>query len=324
MPQHSSATGRSHDLGPQLEPALREVCEGRLHNISWFRTDWQRGGAATALGTLDSTDGSPARDVVIKLPVGPKEYRFTVALAKCDAPTPRLAAHGMELGGYDMAWLIMERLPGAPLASHLHKEVFDELITAAAGYYKHAASSIPIQRGEEVFDWKRVIHSAREVAKTSHIPDAQAWCKALHDVEKHIDFLLARWTARAINTWCHGDLHGGNAMRRIDGSPWGPAGCVLLDFAEVHAGHWVEDAVYLERVHWGRPDVMEGVKPVSMLAKARKAQGLDTSDDYASVANLRRLLTAATVPAFIRHEGQPKHLHAALDVLHRMLPLVLK
>ena len=33
-------------LAASLAPVLAEACDGRLSAITWFRTDWQRGGAA--------------------------------------------------------------------------------------------------------------------------------------------------------------------------------------------------------------------------------------------------------------------------------------
>ncbi|HVZ93050.1 MAG TPA: phosphotransferase, partial [Phycisphaerales bacterium] len=124
--------------------------------------------------------------------------------------------------------------------------------------------------------------------------------------------------------WCHGDLHPGNLMRRDGASAWGPEGNVLLDFAETHPGHWVEDAVYLERIYWGRPQALNGVKPVQLIAKARRAIGLDANDDYATLANVRRVLMAATSPAFMHHEGRRPYLHAAIEVLEKTLPQVAK
>lgn len=63
------------------------------------------------------------------------------------------------------------------------------------------------------------------------------------------------WESRPRDTWCHGDLHPGNAMRRDLGN--GQRGrCVLLDLAFVHPGHWVEDAVYIERQFWARPSCL--------------------------------------------------------------------
>ena len=47
---------------------LAEACEGRLSTITWFRTDWQRGGAATGTAVFEGNGGAPA-PVVVKLPV---------------------------------------------------------------------------------------------------------------------------------------------------------------------------------------------------------------------------------------------------------------
>jgi len=311
----------SHDLGPQLEPALVHACDGRLRDIEWFRTDWQRGGSATAHAVVEDDDGQ-RREVVVKLPVGPKEFRFATTLGRTDAPTPRIAHAGTEVGGYDLAWLVMERLPGNPLAAHLHRQVFDDLASAAAGFYRHAGEAWPVARGPEPFDWATLIARSRELVKVESANESQSWSHALRDVQKHLGHILAKWNARDFNSWCHGDLHGGNAMHRPDGSAWGPGCCVLFDFAEVHAGHWVEDAVYLEKLYWAKPEVLDGAKPVSLIAKARRAEGLDTSDDYAGLANIRRLLGAAAAPALNRRDAHPRFLHAALEMLHKLMPQV--
>lgn len=97
---------------------------------------------------------------------------------------------------------------------------------------------------------------------------------------------------------------------------------MLLDLAEVHPGHWVEDAVYLERLYWMRPDALKGVKPVSLIARARKKHNLDTSDDYQRLADIRRVLMASCAPAFLQSEGHPRYLEAALGVLEKTLPRV--
>lgn len=316
--------GSGSALASALAPALLDACAGRLSPIAWFRADWQRGGAGTGYAAWTFDDGS-TRDVVVKLPVGPVERRFTVGLSETDAPSPRVVAHGMELGGYDLAWLVMERLPGDPLAAALHKEVFQELAEACAAFHHRAGELWPIgpdARRAADPDWGALIETARAAAKDSHIPHYAQWNDALKHTQKALPRLLAAWTARPINTWRHGDLHAGNAMRRPDGSPWGTPGCVLLDFAEVQPGHWVEDAVYLERMHWGRKDALDGVKPVSLLAKARRARGLDTEGDYGALANIRRVLTAASIPAFLDREGTPSHLNASLETLERLLPVV--
>ena len=311
-------------LGAALEPVLRDSCEGRLSDVAWFRADWQRGGAATGYATWTVEPGDE-REVVVKLPVGPIEHRFTVGLAQTDAPTPRVVAHGQELGGYDLAWVVMERLPGDPLAAALHKEVFADLADACAAFQRHAGELWPItgdERRRADPDWAALLETARTAAKDSQIPHHARWNDAIKHTQKALPRMLAAWTARPVTTWRHGDLHAGNAMRRPDGSPWGAPGCVLLDFAEVQPGHWVEDAVYLERMHWGRKDALDGVKPVSLLAKARRNAGMETDGDYGALANIRRVLTAASIPAFLDREGTPAHLNAALETLERLLPVV--
>ena len=260
----------------------------------------------------------------MKVPVGYKEHRFLTGLSESEAPTPRVALHGYELGGYDFAWVVMERLPGLPLSGHRHKEVFEHLARAAAGFYLRAQERWALEPAPPPPDWESLLEKGREAIRANpQMPHAQRWAGAVKEVQRHLPGLRLAWERRAINTWCHGDLHPGNCMERTDGAAWGsPPGFVLLDFAEVHCGHWVEDAVYLERLYWGRPQAIEGVKPVSLIARARRDAGLDCSDDYASLANLRRVLMAATTPAFLHREGHPAYLEAALGVLERLVPSV--
>ncbi|MGP1309623.1 MAG: phosphotransferase [Phycisphaerales bacterium] len=326
------------ELAHALEPALLEACAGRLASpIRWFRTDWQRGGAATGFSTFRYDGEDKPRDVVVKLPIGPTEHRTLVDLAKTDAPTPRVAADGWELGAYDVGWVVMERFPGAPLsmatsgvpadapAHERLKSNFEELAAAAAVYYKCAEEVWPIDHSRvQHIDWAKLLDQGREAVKVSHIAHEAQWTDALKKVQKGLAGLLARWDARPITTWKHGDLHAGNAMRRPDGSPWGPSCCVLLDFAEVSPGHWVEDAVYMERLHWAHMELLNGVKPVSILAKARKAVGLDNGEDYGDLANIRRVLVAASAPAFLRTDGNPRYLDGALGVLEKLTPAVVR
>lgn len=315
-------------LASALAPVLRESCGGRLSEVQWFRSDWQRGGAATGYATFDFEDGP--REVVVKLPVGPVEHRFTTALSATGAPTPRVAAHGLELGGYDLAWLVMERLPGDPMSAAMHREVFAEVCAACASFQKHAGEGVPLDAGAAragELDWEGLIDRARHAVKDSRIPNNGKWNDLLKHAQRVLPRLLNVWHARAIDTWRHGDLHPGNAMRRPEGSAWGEPGCVLLDLAEVQAGHWVEDAVYLERMQWGRlaadgGPLLQGIKMVSLFAKARKAIGLACEDDYGTLGNVRRALTAASVPAFLDREGSPAHLETARETLERMLSIV--
>ncbi len=312
----------AHALGPQLEPALLDACEGKLRDIVWFRTDWQRSGAATAYAKVDVN--GQERDAVVKVPVGPGELRFTRGLCETTAPTPRVAFCGEEIGGWDFCWIVMERLPGDPLAAHIHSEVFQQLATAAASFYKHAAEAWPdIQRRKE-WDWSSLLEKAQTKAREHAIVEDQSWRNNLREVSRHLGRIVEAWSARPCDTWCHGDLHPGNLMRRDDESPWGDEGPVLLDFAETHAGHWSEDAIYMERLFWARPEVLQEAKPVQALRKARKEQGLVSDGDDGAYLDIRRVLIAATAPAFIDRDGHPAYLKAALEVLERTLPLVLE
>jgi hypothetical protein len=329
-----SAWAEGSSLGPALEPVLAATCEGmgrRLSPVRWFRSDWQRGGGSTGLATLSGEFGEV--EVVVKLPVGPVEHHWTVALgggAGDEAgPTPRVYAAGTSLGGYDLGWLVMERLAGVPLAAGLNEQGVSDLLRAADGMHHRAAAVVggvgrtgragdaeAWARQPREPDWEKAIGLSREVARRGSIPEAQKWNSTLKDVHRLLPTLTARWAARPINTWCHGDLHGGNAMRRGSGA------CVLIDLALVHPGHWIEDGLYLERVYWGRPEGLCGVNPVSTLAALRKAAGLHNTEDYALLANTRRVMSAAAAPGLVEREGNTKYLHHAIGVIHKLLTSV--
>ncbi|GAB4545573.1 MAG: hypothetical protein Tsb0013_03530 [Phycisphaerales bacterium] len=322
MAEHpDTLSGNAHALGPQLEPALVDACDGALRDIHWFRTDWQRSGAATAYATVELDDGP--RQAVVKLPVGPTELRITRGLCDSPAPTPRVAFCGEELGGWDLCWIVMERLPGDPLAAHLHSEVFAQLADAAAAFYAHAERTWPTIAPRHEWDWPALLEKAQENAREHAIVEEQLWRTHLRDVKRHFDSILRAWDARPRDTWCHGDLHPGNLMRRDEASPWGEAGPVLLDFAETHPGHWSEDAIYMERLFWARPEILKEARPVQTLRRARKALGLPAHEEDTKLLDIRRVLIAATVPAFIDRDGHPAYLKAALGVLEKTLPRVL-
>ncbi|MBL8745880.1 MAG: aminoglycoside phosphotransferase family protein [Phycisphaerae bacterium] len=325
MTQASSGEGTggatnhdAHDLGPRFEKALLEACKGQLTDLHWFRSDWQYGGAATAFATYNLPE-SPPRSVVVKFPVGEREYRVLTGLAEADAPSPRLAFHGESLNHTPLLWVVMERLPGTPAAAHLHKEVLPHLIDAAVAFYKVCDGRIKLDPPKHT-DWPALLERARQaIHDNPTIPHAAEWAAAVRHVMKSLPRLLTIWDARTLNAICHGDLHPGNCMERPEGSPWGEPGHILFDFAESHKGHWVEDAVYIERMYWARPKVLDGIKPVTMFARARRAQGLTADDDYMTLANVRRALMAATSPAFLETEGSRPYMAAALETLDGVL-----
>lgn len=301
---------------------LIHACDGRLSQIQWFRAAWQAGGASTGFARFSMPDGREV-DAVVKIPVGPVEHRWTTALGGQDSSctvTPRALAAGTSVGGHDLAWLVLEKLEGQPLNTSFDLNGVQDLLAAAVELYAHAAASRPLadEPAPAAKDWAGLIAKGREVIHQHGIAEEQRWNAAIRQVQRALPDLVARWDARPINTWCHGDLHPGNAMRRA-GSP---AACVLIDLALVHPGHWVEDAVYLERLYWAKPELLHGVKPVSYIAKLRRERGLPCGEDYSLLAHVRRTLMAASVPAFLAHEGHPKYVHAALEVLEKTLPLV--
>lgn len=328
-PPHSQLTrDADRPLGAMLEPLLIAACDGRLSQINWFTSAWQAGGSSTGLATFTTPDGQ-THDVIAKLPVGPLEHRWTTAVGGvredgtrvCES-VPRVLAAGTTLGSYDLAWIIEERLEPTPLSAHLDEHAPRELVHAAVHWYDAAGKARDIASAEPPAqkDWETLIAKGREIAHRHGIAEEQRWNGAIRTVQRHLTELIRRWNDRPITTWCHGDLHFGNALRRPGAKPGD--GCVLIDLALVHPGHWVEDAVYLERLYWAKPDLLRGVKPVSEMAKVMRERHMLHGEDYAMLANIRRVLMAASVPAFLNHEGHPKYVHAALEVLEKLLPQV--
>ena len=322
--------GDASSLAAALAPALREATGGRLGPIEWFSTAQQRGGAAT--GAADwfesgcesgsAPESTPIR-AIVKLPVGPREHDWTSGLGQGlpagERPrVPRVLACGSSLGGYDLAWLVIERLCGEPLPAELTKTDLLELVETVAAFQAAALRYKPVGTRPPTRDFAGLLHRSREALSHVAIPEAQRWNEALKHAQRVLPAAMQQWTLREVNAWCHGDVHPGNVLRRSDG------GMVMIDLALVHAGHWVEDAVYLERQFWGRKAALHGVKPVQALARARKAFGLECGEGYAELADLRRLLMACCVPAMYTHEGSPSYARGALELLERLVPTVAK
>lgn len=326
--------GDAHALATSLAPLLREHCGGRLGPIEWFQCAWQTSGAATGFSTWTFEDGRRV-GTLVKIPVGPVEHRWTAGMGlvepeRWDEPqnlaksTPRVLAGGLELGGYDLAWLVTERLAAQPLSQLLDGQAVHDLIEAAADFQAESVRWRPEVEAAERHNWPSAIERSRVAIKASGIADAHRWNEALKKVHRALPSLLAKWNSRDTGHWCHGDLHPGNALRRVAaaGEERPARGCVLIDLALVHAGHWVEDAVYLERQFWGHAEKLHGVKPVTALAAARRARGLRADDDYSGIATVRRVLMASVVPLFLDREHNLKYTHASLEVLEKFIPQV--
>lgn len=328
-----SPNGDTHDLAVSLGPLLREMCRGHLGPIEWFRSTWQHGGAATGFSTWSFADGSEA-DVIVKLPVGPKEYSWTVGLGALDhalwgtetgrgLPVPRVVASGDFLGGYDLAWFVIERLAGPALNHEISEPMVKELLHTTAEFHAAAGRFRPVEGEGECRDWHHLIGRSREALDYVNMPDIQRWREMLHRLDRNLDRVLAVWDSRLRDTWCHGDLHPGNAMRRDLGN--GCRGrCVLLDLAFVHPGHWVEDAVYIERQFWAHPEILGKTKPVAELCRWRREHGLDCHGNHGELAAARRVLMAGCAPAWWETEGSRAYARGALGILERYLHLFVK
>ncbi|RMD63874.1 MAG: aminoglycoside phosphotransferase family protein [Planctomycetota bacterium] len=320
LEERTPSEGDVASLARQLAPALLEACDGKLSDLRWFRSDWQRGGAATAYARWRDDAGS--RDVLVKLPVGPMEHRATLALSHLsDAPTPRVAAAGDELGGYDLAWLVLERLDGEPMAKAPTKKTLDALAQAAASFWALARDALgePAPDAFERNGWQATLEAARTRLRDNAVPDAQRWNNEIKRVQRALPAVADRFDEARVAeaSWRHGDLHPGNAMLRSEDSSWGEPGCVLIDLGEVRPGSWIEDAVGFERLYWGREEKLHGFKPVKALARARKSRGLPLQDDWRELADIRRALLAAAAPASLSRNGDPQHLAGALRTLEQ-------
>jgi len=303
-----------HSLARSLEPVLLKQTNNQIKDIHWFKTDWQRGGAATGYATWidDSGNELPA---VLKIPIVRKELRWTKRMQNMGGVAPRLFAFGEQLNGYDLAWMIIERFPIGPLGKHW-KDSNIERIADAAARFTAAASEFELDQEGRRENWKELVSKSKKSIRENHIEQEKEWKKAISSLSKKINDVMVIWRGRRIDQWLHGDLHLANAMCRTDKreSP-----VALIDLAEVHAGHWIEDAVYLERQLWGHKTRLKATKPVNAMASARKKHGLRVDDDYIKLVDIRRMLLAATAPAYMQSEGDPRYLAACLEQLNQAM-----
>ncbi len=294
-------------LASSLEPVLITQTNNQLSDIHWFRTDWQRSGATTGFAKWTSIDGEESQ-VVIKLPVVKKELRWTRRMQDANGISPKLFASDEKLNGYDLAWMIIERFPVGPLGTHWEDANISR-ISLAATLFSKSASKYPVDQDGKREDWKNLLKTAKKSVRENHIENESRWKKAQTLLSRRLAGLLELWRSRRIDQWLHGDVHLANAMCRTDD----PAEMVsLIDLAEVHAGHWIEDAVYLERQLWGYKSRLKSSRPVHAMVAARKSLGLRVDEDYHQLVDIRRSLLAGTAPSFMQSEGDPRYLAACL------------
>lgn len=344
--EHGLSASTTQALGESLAPHLIEQLRPHLGNLHWFRADWQRGGAATGFATWTRKDGRTV-EAMVKLPVGHREWFWTRALGEvsegewhgdgaCGLPTPRVLASGDALNGYDLAWIVVEKLAGPPMSRKRCRESIESIVATTAEFQGRCERVKRVDEPAPGHDWHAAVKKSRDAIRRGDCPDEQHWSEALKKVSRHLDALVTRWGARPATAWCHGDLHPANALRRAGGGSASGSGdgassnghgtpgrCVLIDLALVHPGHWSEDALYLERQHWGHEEFLFGVSPVDALAEQRRRLGLEVESGFDRWANLRRALTAASAPGLIGIEGNAKYLAGSLGVLNRVLKSVI-
>lgn len=322
MLQHEHAS-----LAGALEPELRDACAGHLGKISWFTADWAHSGAGTGFSTWTAPGLDPI-ECVVKFPISYREYSWTKRLGVIDArdwerseslakPTPRVLAGGYELDGYDFAWVVMEKFKNPPLAASLDAQTLWEIFESCAEFQEHAVLEeiVDPETTPEDPDWRAEIEESLTCVSTHALEHADRWTSAITHALENLGALEQRWRERPIDAWCHHDLHARNAMRRVSNNPEIHGRCVLIDLALVAPGCWIEDALYLERLCWGREDMLFGLDPVETLGRCRASLGLPVDDDDTALADVKRVLTAARCPKFSRTEGDPAYLLAALQRL---------
>ncbi len=339
MAQQACHNSSEHDdpaaLARALEPAIRASCGQRLiGEIEWFTATWQRGGAATGSAVWSDPACGGELPVIIKLPVGGAELAWTrllgdhgsdrdVRTGETPHPTPRVLASGSAIGGYDLGWIVIERLEGRTVGSDLSRASLEGLVRAAVEFQVRAhgcdADGQVASRTDER-DWASLIAASRQAVRDNALSEQQRWNEAIKHTQRVLPDLLEQWGLRPTTDWCHGDLHPGNALH-MPGDGEHPDRCVLIDLGLVHRGSWVEDAVYLEHLFWGHEDRLSGVEPVKAMRAERKRRGLRVRERDGRLANIKRVLTAACVPARLAGEGGDQaYLHAALDRLEKLLP----
>ena len=307
----SHPTPQEHTpFGANLEPFLIQALHGKLSKIQWFRTDWQRGGAAT--GYAQFTDNQQKiHQVVVKLPVPPIELLWLNRLQNHPNIAPKVFSSGQTVGPYDIAYVIMQRLPHGPINQAWQENQYPLLYTAAAKFYA-AAIQYPLANPKPQTNWQHALESARKNVKDETLPNPQQWKNALKNAKRHLKDWLEIYNQRPLTDTCHGDLHFGNALSP-NPAPQGPA--ILIDFAQTYTGSWIEDAVNLEYLNWSNPELIKKLNIPKNIAKARRAENLPVSEDWAQHAQILRLLYAMTTPASLANFGQTKHLNHALNIL---------
>ncbi len=305
----------NRQLADMLLPHLYRACNGHLGDVNWFRADWQRGGAATGRATWRASDGSE-HDVMVKFPIRARELLWMRRLQHPQGDlkpvVPHVYASGSSLESYDLAWIVIEWLPYGPLGKRWHADHVSRTVEAVTRFHEEADAFVVDQEKARVEDWNALCENSVRSIKRNHIAEEARWLGLLDRLQENLPSMVERWRSRDADHWIHGDLHLANAMSRVAAES---GEVTLIDLAEVRPGHWIEDAVFLERRLWARPERLEATRPVKAMAETRIARGLSVQKTYETLADIRRALMASTAPAFMKTEGHPKFLSACRNQL---------
>ena len=297
-------------LADTLLPHLYRACEGHLKDVHWFRTDWQRGGAATGRATWQGKDGE-SHDVMVKFPIRARELLWTRRLQLPEMTSNRsYLICTSKQPNPTICWLVIE-WPIWPAGQTL----------ARRSCLENDRSRHPIPSGGRRVRSREGKAVPRTGTPCASIPFEDQE-KSHHgggpvvlagQAQNNLPPMVDRWRG------CRPLDSRRSPSRQRHGRVAAASGDVtLIDLAEVRPGHWVEDAVFLERRLWASPERLEATRPVHTMAKARMARGLPTEKDCEPLADIRRALMAATTPAFMKTEGHPGFLTACRPAGNRL------
>ncbi|WP_405063447.1 aminoglycoside phosphotransferase family protein [Kribbella sp. NBC_01505] len=215
----------------------------------------------------------PEGEVLLKVGVSETQRFWSSVVAERDPGlAPRVLAAGDRLGGVELGWVVMERLPGG-LHDGWGGAEFGLLMDAGVRFQALARTIASPPCAELTAD---AVHGWLVAGKERDAPGP-------------VDAVLERFTDdwRFVNEVCepeicHGDLHMGNVLMRTPAPEISPA--LLIDFEPCRMP-WVFDAAYAQvlnsdpaRAGW------QGL--VGQMADHRRTRGLPVCADLTRVTTI--------------------------------------
>lgn len=218
---------------------------------------------------LTGRDAATGLAVFVKMNVSPWELHWMRALgAQVSDLVPQVLASGAQLGGYAVAWLVLERVPYQLLDDEWGDRRFD-LLAEAAVSFQVAAQGI-----DRRFTGMEGFHSTKgwiEQGLRAGCPGPIA--RVLERLHRDWD-----WVARTCSLEvCFGDLTPVNALSRTP--PPGGESALLIDPIP-RVAPWAWDGAYCQSIA-----ANSDVRMIHRIAERRRRRGLHTPAD----ADLDRL-----------------------------------